>query len=122
MNMHKTHDTEEAWETGKLGLDTEFAAVDPEHDLTSAAVDKALGLKPISIRLEEQLIQDFKLLGQMEGIGYQTLMRTVLRRFAESEIKRHVRDYLYEQHLKQAEAGEHSAPNNDHNGDSAKAA
>lgn len=97
MSTEKIYGSEEAWDTGALGLDENYAAVDPDHDATEALVDKALGLKPISIRLETSLIDDFKMLAEIEGIGYQTLMRTVLRRFAEGEIRHRVRDYLYEQ-------------------------
>jgi len=97
MKTEKIRSTDEAWDNGLLGRDEAYVAVDPDYATTEALVDKSLGLKMISIRLEESLIDDFKMLGEIEGIGYQTLMRTVLRRFAEAEIKHRVRDYLYEQ-------------------------
>ncbi len=90
MTTEKIHGTEEAWESGVLGLDENYVAVDPEQAATEAIVDKALGLKPISIRLEASLIEDFKMMGEIEGIGYQTLMRTVLQRFSQAEILNNV--------------------------------
>jgi uncharacterized protein (DUF4415 family) len=96
MTTEKIHGTEEAWESGALGLDERYVAVDPEQAATEALIEQTLGLKPISIRLDASLIEDFKMLGEIEGIGYQTLMRTVLRRFAEAEIK-HLAHAWYEQ-------------------------
>jgi len=104
MTTEKIHGTEEAWESGALGLDERYVAVDPEQAATEALIEQTLGLKPISIRLEASLIEDFKMLAEIEGMGYQTLMRTVLRRFAEAEIK-HLARALYEQRrLEQAQA------------------
>lgn len=86
--------TEEAWETGQLGNDEEFAVPLPEADAAAdiAAINEALGLQPISIRLEKSLIEDFKLIAQMSGLSYQPLMRQVLRRFADCEKKRILRE------------------------------
>ena len=81
----KIEGTDEAWETRQLGANLESAAVstvDPQSIL------EALGLKPISIRLEQELIDDFKAIAHINGMPYQTLMREVLRRFAEGEKKR----------------------------------
>ena len=104
MKTEKIHGTEEAWESGALGLDERFVAVDPEQAATETLIDQTLGLKPISIRLEASLIEDFKMLAEIEGIGYQTLMRTVLRRFAEAEIKHLVRALYEQRRLEQAQA------------------
>ncbi len=79
-------DTAEAWEDGTLGRDAEFAAVAPDDD--EALINESVGLRPISIRLEKSLIDDFKALGALNGLGYQTLMRQVLKRFADCEKKR----------------------------------
>jgi uncharacterized protein (DUF4415 family) len=82
----KIEDTAEAWESGALGRDPAFARVaSPE---TQKAVDDALGLQAISIRLDKSLIDDFKTIAKIHGIGYQPLMREALKRFAESEYKR----------------------------------
>jgi len=51
------------------------------------AIDAAVGLQMISIRLPKSLIEDFKFLGDVHGMKYQTLMRQVLARFAQAEIR-----------------------------------
>ena len=55
-------------------------------------VDEALGLKLISIRLPNDLIEAFKFLAEIEGCGYQPLMRDVLKRYANAELKMLARD------------------------------
>lgn len=85
-------DTEEAWDEGALGRDEAFVkAVDERAELS---IDEALGLQPISIRLERSLIEDFKMIASLNGLGYQTLMRQALKRFAECEKKRILRDLV----------------------------
>ena len=85
----KIEGTAEAWESGELGRDENFArSVEVDED----AIDKALELQLISIRLQKSLIEDFKLIAKINGIGYQTLMRQILKRFADSEVKRLLRE------------------------------
>lgn len=81
----KISDTSNAWDEGDLGRDAAYVAVAPEDD--DAIINEAVGLRPISIRLEKSLIDDFKALGAIYGLGYQTLMRQVLKRFADCEKK-----------------------------------
>ena len=78
--------SDEAWESGELGDDPKFAKVF-EGDV-QPRIDEALAMQPISIRLPKSLVETFKLLGQKHGLGYQPLMRRVLVRFAEAEMKR----------------------------------
>jgi predicted DNA binding CopG/RHH family protein len=61
-----------------------YAEVAPEND---AALDEALGLHPISIRLQKSLLDNLKALAQLNGIGYQPLIRQVLTRWVDSELK-----------------------------------
>jgi hypothetical protein len=78
---------DDAWDTGQLGRDENAARrviVTPEQQ---AAIDEAAGLQMISIRLPKALIEDFKFLGDLHGIKYQTLMRQILARFADTEMK-----------------------------------
>lgn len=82
--------TEDAWDNRTLGADPNFAVLADASD--EASIDAALGLQPISIRLQKSLIEDFKLIAQLNGLGYQTLMRQVLTRFADSEKKRILRE------------------------------
>ena len=84
-NKTQIEDTEEAWNRGALGRDEAFAELDLE--LHPLAIDDAADLKMISIRLEKSLIEDFKMIASLSGLGYQPLMRQALKRFAESEKK-----------------------------------
>jgi hypothetical protein len=86
----KILDTEEAWLSGELGKDEQFAAVAPDD--AESLINEHLDLQPISIRLEKSLIEDFKLIAEMNGMGYQPLMRQTLKRFADSEKKRILRE------------------------------
>lgn len=75
----------EAWESRKLGANADFVKkVSPEMH---QQIDDALGLQMISIRLSKGLIETFKMLGQIHGVGYQPLMRDALDRFATAEMK-----------------------------------
>lgn len=65
-----------AWESGKLGRDEKFVArADPK---TERLIDESLNLKPISIRLPPQAIEQLKALAAEEGLGYQPYVRMVL--------------------------------------------
>lgn len=85
-------DTEEAWLSGALGNDEEFVVVAPTNMEIEATINDHLDLQPISIRLEKSLIEDFKLIASMNGMGYQPLMRQTLKRFADCEKKRILRE------------------------------
>lgn len=56
------------------------------------SIDKSLGLKMISIRLQNGLIDDLKAIGQLDGIGYQPLIKQVLTRFVTVEKKKRHND------------------------------
>jgi predicted DNA binding CopG/RHH family protein len=91
--------TDEAWENETLGADANFAEID--SDVDEGAIDRALELQPISIRLQKSLIEDFKMIAQLHGIGYQPLMRQVLARFSEAEKKRVLREVVAEARTRQ---------------------
>lgn len=82
----------EDWESRKLGASLEHADV-VTAELMKEAMD-SLNLQMISIRLQKSLIEDLKLIAKANGVGYQPLMRDVLRRFVECEKKQIMRDYL----------------------------
>lgn len=81
----RIEDTVEAWESGALGRDVAHAKRAPKE--LEQQVDDALGLQAISIRLNKELIEKFKLIAKIHGMGYQPLMREALKRFADAEIK-----------------------------------
>ena len=95
MSHRQISDTDEAWESGALGTDPEFAAVYEGN--IQPQIDETMAMQPISIRLPKSLIEAFKLLGQVHGLGYQPLMRRALIRFAEAEMKLVVRDHIANQ-------------------------
>lgn len=85
MASPKIKNTPEAWEARELGADDAFAVVaDPSHE---AALDAALGLQSISIRLPKQLIEHYKVIAHFHGVGYQPLMRDVMARFVPGALK-----------------------------------
>ena len=55
-----------------------------KHD---KALQDALGLQAISIRLPKELIKQYKLIAGFHGVGYQPLMRDVLQRFVKGALK-----------------------------------
>lgn len=90
----KTGATAEAWDDGSLGRNEEFVRVSKQVD--DAALSDAAGLRPISIRLQKSLIEDYKMIAELNGIGYQPLIRQVLKRFAEAEKKRILREQYHQ--------------------------
>lgn len=79
--------SDEAWDDRTLGADAAF--VKKADDDIEAVIDESAGLQLISIRLDKSLIEDFKAIAALNnGIGYQTLMRQILKRFVDSEKKR----------------------------------
>ncbi|OUD14357.1 CopG family antitoxin [Thioflexithrix psekupsensis] len=81
--MDKSENTINAWDTGKLGEDEAFAKV--ATDVDEVALNYALNLHPISIRLQKNLVEDLKKIAQSEGIGYQPLIRQILTRFVKAK-------------------------------------
>ena len=85
MATSKIPNTPEAWDDGLLGRDEKFVVVaDESHE---AALDAALELQAISIRLPKQLIEQYKLIAHFHAVGYQPLMRDVLSRFVPNALK-----------------------------------
>lgn len=84
-NMARIKDTTEVWDDRTLGADEAHAVVADESHET--ALDEALGLQSISIRLPRQLISQFKLISHFHGVGYQPLMRDVLARFVPAALR-----------------------------------
>lgn len=81
------------WENELLGNDEQFAAI--AEDVTSESVDDMLALQMISIRLQKSMIQDLKNIAKINNLGgYQPLIRRVLERFIEAEMKAIARDAM----------------------------
>lgn len=86
---------DDAWDLGDLGNDEKHAKV--AKDVDNEAIDLALDLVPVSIRLQRTLIDDFRMIAKRHGIGYQPLMRQVLTRFAAAETRQIANDLIREQ-------------------------
>lgn len=78
--------TVEAWESGQLGTDKKHAKKAPAE--LEQAIEEAIAMQAISIRLPRSIVKVYKDLASIHGVGYQPLMRDALCRFAESEMKR----------------------------------
>jgi hypothetical protein len=91
----KIEGSESAWESGDLGSDEAHAKVAPDQEENE--IDAALELHPISIRLQKGLLDNLKALAQLNGIGYQPLVRQILTRFVDCEMKSILKTKLAEQ-------------------------
>lgn len=85
MTTKKIKDIPESWESGELGRDEQFVGVaDESHE---NALQTALEMQAISIRLPKDMIRQYKMIAEFHGVGYQPLMRDVLYRFVPSALK-----------------------------------
>ena len=84
----------ETWESGKLGRSEEFVR---KSNNNGEMLDDKLGLQMISIRLQKSLIEDLKDIAEINGIGYQPLMKQILKRFVDAEKKKILREMAIEQ-------------------------
>ena len=80
----KIESTSEAWDSGELGRDEEFVK---KANFDDAAFNEALELQMISIRLQKSLIEDLKAFAKLHEIGYQPLMKIILQRWVNGELK-----------------------------------
>jgi predicted DNA binding CopG/RHH family protein len=85
LNSKQVKDTEEAWDSRALGADAQYVVV--ADDAHEAALEEALELQAISIRLPKDLIRNYKLIADFHGVGYQPLMRDILHRFVKPALK-----------------------------------
>ncbi|KGI78333.1 hypothetical protein [Oleiagrimonas soli] len=90
MNTKSKTAQHDPWETGELGRSMDHVAVVDEA--TAKSVDNAMGLHPVSIRLEKELIAQLKLIAKCHGVAYQPMIRDLLNRFAAAELKAIVAD------------------------------
>jgi len=84
MIMKKIIGTDDAWDARALGAEDAYVKKSEFNELT---LDEAAGLKAISIRMQNSLIDDLKLIAKINGLGYQPLIKQVLQRFVDAEKK-----------------------------------
>lgn len=82
--FNKTHG-QSPWEELDDNLSADHVRCVPEDEVS--AIDDALGLQMISIRLQRSLLSNLKAIAEHHGIGYQPLIRDLLNRFARSEMR-----------------------------------
>ena len=88
--------SDEAWDDETLGADADYMKV--ADDALESAVDEAAGTRLISIRLQKSMIESFKAIAAAnKGIGYQTLMKQILHRFIDCEMRRVCNEHIAEQ-------------------------
>jgi predicted DNA binding CopG/RHH family protein len=104
----KIEANDESWDSGKLGRDENHVRVSDGVDEQS--IDASVGLVAISIRLQESLVNDFKMIAKLNGIGYQPLMRQILTRFADCEKKKIIQDMLAEENKSKNTDGDPDDP------------
>ena len=104
---NKIEGTPEAWESRELGADENFVA-SVDHD--DALIEEAVGLQMISIRLQKSLLEELKLIANINGLGYQPLIKQALKRFVEGEKK-----MILKQLSRQAKENEEAAEELNHN-------
>jgi hypothetical protein len=80
----KTIPSDDPWEDRLVGADEQFVEVASEITLEVSA---ALELHPISIRFQKNLVDNLKALAQLHGLGYQPLVRQILTRWVDAELK-----------------------------------
>lgn len=92
----------EKWDSREYGADEEYverAVLDKQYvDLINGndGEKPSNKMQPISIRLPEPLIQDLKDIGKKEGLGYQTLIREVMKRFVAAENRKELNQAISE--------------------------
>lgn len=75
------------WDDGTYGTSEEHARKAELPDDMMAQFDKAASMTLISIRLQDELIADLKEIAALHGIGYQPMVRQLLKRFVVAEKK-----------------------------------
>lgn len=96
------------WESGQRGAEKAYAKrVGKEEE---EALDAALELQMISIRLPKKLIEQLKLIASINGIGYQPLIRDVVSRFARNELHEILRQKVEMEKLEQGMRRKPAAP------------
>ncbi|NVD98416.1 CopG family antitoxin [Massilia sp. BJB1822] len=84
MDIPQIPSTAQAWESGQLGRDPQYAV--PAAPELRSQIDDALGMQLVSLRLPSELIEKLLQIAHMRGIDYQPLIRHVLMEFANSTL------------------------------------
>lgn len=78
-NTPNSSDAAKLWESGQLGASEEHVKpVSPER---TKEIQDALGLQPVTVRLQKELVEQLKVMAKKEGLGYQPFIRHILTRY-----------------------------------------
>ena len=109
----KIEGTAEAWENRELGCDETFAQLSKLTESDQNAIDEALDLQMISIRLQKGLLESLKAIASLNGIGYQPLIKQVLQRFVDGEMKMIAMEYAKQLEAQRKEFAQKEVPKKD---------
>lgn len=87
------HANTDKWESGELGATQEFVKA---SEFTVKDLQKSIELQPISLRINKDLLEDLKSLAKIHNIGYQPLIKQILKRFVDAEKRRLANEYISE--------------------------
>ena len=73
------------WEDGTLGRSLEHTEAAPKE--VDQAIDDALGLVPITLRLQKSLVEQLKVIAASNGLGYQPFVRQILTQYVHQTTK-----------------------------------
>ena len=98
--VHTTNifDDVDQWDSRQLGADESFVKKSGMPKKLKDKLNERTNQKMqlISIRLPISLIENLKEIGEQEGLGYQSLAREVLQRFADAENRRQINKLIAE--------------------------
>lgn len=83
-----------------------FEGVSVKSDLSMDDVSDSIGLKSISIRMQQDLLEELKMIAGLNGLGYQSLIKQQLRRFVDAEMRSLLRQQYSEKLKIDEEASE----------------
>lgn len=83
-NTPNSSNDAELWESGQLGASEEH--VRQVSSKKTKEIHEALGLQPVTVRLQKELVDQLKVLAKKEGLGYQPLIRHILTRYLRNAI------------------------------------
>ena len=77
------YDNVELWENDTLGNNRETAKL---ASFSMKDLQEAIGLQPISLRMQKDVLDNLKFIAKHYGIGYQPLIKQILKSFVDSEM------------------------------------
>lgn len=86
-DIREAVEQDEKWDSGELGQEEAYVERVGFVQAIEDAINQSVRLRPISIRMEEELIDDLKTIAEHYNLGYQPLIRQLLKRFVASEKK-----------------------------------